>query len=54
MVMPLRHMADAMRYTTGVMDMSALRFWVICGALLAGGLVLLPILARYVVRAERR
>jgi ABC-2 type transport system permease protein len=54
MAMPLRHMADAMRYTTGVMDMSALRFWVICGTLLAGGLVLLPILARYVVRAERR
>jgi ABC-2 type transport system permease protein len=54
MAMPLRHMADAMRYTTGVMDMSELRFWVICGTLLLGGLALLPILSRYVVRAERR
>ncbi len=52
--MPLRHMADAMRYVTGVMDMSALRFWVICGVFLASGLVLLPVLSRYVVRAERR
>jgi ABC-2 type transport system permease protein len=54
MAMPLRHMADAMRYTTGVMDMSELRFWVICGTLLIGGIALLPILSRYVVRVERR
>jgi ABC-2 type transport system permease protein len=54
MAMPLRHMADAMRYTTGVMDMSELRFWVICGTLFLGGLALLPILSRYVVRVERR
>jgi len=53
-VLPLRHMADVMRYVTGVMDMSAARFWVICGVLLAGGIVLLPALSRYVVRAERR
>jgi len=52
--LPLRHMADAMRYVTGVMDMSALRFWVICGVFLLGGLALLPVLAHYVVRAERR
>jgi ABC-2 type transport system permease protein len=54
MALPLRHMADAMRYTTGVMDMSELRFWMICGTFLIGGLALLPILSRYVVRAERR
>jgi ABC-2 type transport system permease protein len=51
--LPLRHMADVMRYTTGVMDMSALRFWMICGIFLGAGLVLLPVLSRYVVRAER-
>ena len=54
LALPLRHMADVMRYTTGVMDMSALRFWVICGVFLAAGIGLLPILSRYVVRAERR
>jgi ABC-2 type transport system permease protein len=52
--MPLKHMADVMRYVTGVMDMSALRFWAICGVFLVGGVALLPILAHYVVRAERR
>jgi ABC-2 type transport system permease protein len=52
--MPLRHMADAARYAVGVMDMSEARFWAICGALLAGGLVLLPLLARYIVRVDRR
>ena len=54
LALPLRHMADVMRYVTGVMDMSALRFWVICGVFLAVGLGLLPILSRYVVRVERR
>jgi ABC-2 type transport system permease protein len=54
LALPLRHMADVMRYVTGVMDMSALRFWVICGVFLAVGVGLLPILSRYVVRAERR
>ncbi len=53
-ILPLRHMADVMRYVTGVMDMSVLRFWVICGIFFAGGLALLPILSRYVVRVERR
>lgn len=52
--MPLRHMADAARYAVGVMDMSEPRFWAICGSLLAAGLLLLPGLARYIVRADRR
>jgi ABC-2 type transport system permease protein len=52
--MPLRYMADVMRYTTGVMDMSVLRFWVICGVFLVGGIALLPVLSRYVVRVDRR
>ncbi len=51
---PLRYMADVMRYVTGVMDMSALRFWVICGVFLASGIALLPVLSRYVVRVDRR
>jgi len=54
LALPLRHMADVMRYVTGVMDMTLLRFWAICGAFLLGGIALLPILARYVVRVERR
>lgn len=54
LALPLRHMADVMRYVTGVMDMSAVRFWVIAGTFLLGGIALLPILAHYVVRAERR
>ena len=54
LALPLRHMADVMRYVTGVMDMSELRFWMICGTFLIGGLALLPILSRYVVRVERR
>lgn len=52
--LPLTHMADAMRYVTGVMDMSPLRFWVICGVFFVGGAALLPALAHYVVRADRR
>ena len=52
--LPLTYMANAMRYATGVSDMSALRFWAITGALLALGVVLFPFMARYVVRAERR
>jgi len=54
LILPLRHMADVMRYVTGVMDMSPLRFWVICGVFLAVGVGLLPILSRYVVRVDRR
>jgi ABC-2 type transport system permease protein len=52
--MPLRYMADAMRYVTGVMDMSDARFWMICASLLIVGAGLLPLLARYIVRADRR
>ncbi|MGD9675324.1 MAG: ABC transporter permease [Candidatus Bipolaricaulia bacterium] len=52
--MPLRHMADAARYAVGVMDMSEAQFWAVCGSLLAAGLVLLPLLARSIVRSDRR
>jgi len=34
--------------------MSPLRFWVICGVFFVGGAALLPALAHYVVRADRR
>jgi len=47
-------MADAMRYVTGVADMSLVRFWAITLSLLGLAAVLLPFLARYVVSAERR
>jgi len=50
---PLRHMAEAMRYATGVMEMSPARFWIISAALFALGALLLPLLARYVVRSGR-
>ena len=52
--LPLRHMAEAMRYATGVHDMSVTHFWVTTLALAALGLLLLPVLAAYVVRGERR
>ena len=52
--MPLRYMADALRHATGVMDMSPARFWSTNTVLLGLGLVLLPLLARYIVRADRR
>ena len=51
--LPLTYMANAMRYATGVSDMSVLRFWAITSALFALGIVLFPFMARYVVRAER-
>jgi ABC-2 type transport system permease protein len=54
LVMPLRYMADAMRYVTGVMDMSDARFWAICASLLVVGIGLLPFLSRYIVHADRR
>jgi ABC-2 type transport system permease protein len=53
-VLPLRHMAEAMRFATGVQSMSVQRFWITVGALAALGIVLFPILARYVVRGDRR
>jgi len=52
--LPLRHMAEAMRFAIGVRDMSVGRFWGIALALAVLGIVLLPLLARYVVRADRR
>ena len=54
MATPLRHMADALRFLCGVMDMPDLRFWAITAAFLAVGLISLPLLGRYVVRADRR
>ena len=51
--LPLTYMANAMRYATGVSDMSTLRFWAITGALFVLGVILFPFMARYVVRAER-
>ena len=53
-ILPLTHMADAMRYVTGVAELTEARFWTITGVLLVVGLTLLPLLSRYVVRAERR
>jgi ABC-2 type transport system permease protein len=52
-VLPLTYMADAMRYATGVSDMSAFKFWAITGALGLSAIVLFPFLAHYVVRADR-
>jgi len=53
LALPLRHLAEAMRYATGVSDMSPLRFWLIAACFLGLGLGLFPILARYVVRPQR-
>jgi len=52
--LPLTYMAEAMRFATGVTDMSVWRFWAITLALVGIALVLLPFLARYVVSADRR
>jgi len=52
--LPLTYMAEAMRFATGVTDMSLVRFWAITVGLVACGLILFPFLARYVVRADRR
>ncbi len=52
-VLPLTYMADAMRDVTGVMEISAFEFWGITAALLGLGVVLLPLLSRYIVRADR-
>jgi len=51
--LPLTHMANAMRYVTGVIEMSELEFWAITSSLLGLAIVLLPVLARYVVRPLR-
>ncbi len=52
--LPLTHMANAMRYVTGVMDMADTEFWAITFSLLGIAVVLFPVLARYVVRPLRR
>jgi ABC-2 type transport system permease protein len=51
--LPLTHMANAMRYVTGVMEMSKGEFWTITFGMLGIAIVLFPILARYVVRPLR-
>jgi ABC-2 type transport system permease protein len=51
--LPLTHMANAMRYVTGVIEMSEGEFWAITLSLLGMAVVLFPILARYVVRPIR-
>jgi len=52
-LLPLTYMADAMRDVTGVMEIPPSEFWGITVGLLALGLVLLPLLSRYIVRADR-
>ena len=52
--LPLTYMAEAMRFATGVSDMSLIHFWAITCSLFALGIGLFPFLARYVVRADRR
>lgn len=52
--LPLTHMANAMRYATGVMDMAETEFWAITFSFLGIAVVLFPILGRYVVRPLRR
>jgi len=52
--LPLTHMANAMRYATGVMDMAETEFWVITFSFLGIAVLLLPVLARYVVRPLRQ
>ncbi len=52
--LPLTHMANAMRYVTGVMDMAESEFWAITFSFLGIAVVLFPVLARYVVRPLRQ
>jgi len=52
--LPLTHMANAMRYATGVMDMAETEFWAITFSFLGIAVLLLPVLARYVVRPLRQ
>jgi len=51
--LPLTHMANAMRYVTGVIEMSDVEFWAITFSMLGIAIVLFPLLARYVVRPLR-
>jgi len=52
--LPLTHMANAMRYASGVMDMAEAEFWAISLSFLGIAIILFPVLARYVVRPLRR
>ena len=52
--MPLSHMANAMRYVTGVLDMSDVRFWITSASFLGLAIILFPLMARYIVRPIRR
>ena len=52
--LPLTHMADVMRYVTGVLDMSDARFWATSAVFLGMAIVLFPMLGRYVVRPLRQ
>ncbi len=52
--LPLTHMADVMRYVTGVLEMSDARYWTTTAVFLAMAIVLFPILGRYVVRPLRQ
>ena len=52
--LPLTYMAETMRFATGVADMSTRRFWGVNVSLLCLAALLLPLLGRYVVRAQRR
>ncbi|MBN1858393.1 ABC transporter permease [Candidatus Bipolaricaulota bacterium] len=52
-LLPLTYMAEAMRYVMGVSGLPQWQFWAISSGFLGVGLIMLPVLARYVVRAER-
>lgn len=52
--LPLTYMAEALRYATGVIDMTETRFWGITVAMFALAAILLPLLSRYVVSPDRR
>jgi ABC-2 type transport system permease protein len=53
-LMPLTHMADVMRFVTGVLDMSDAQFWTTSAAFLGIAVLLFPLMGRYVVRPSRR
>ncbi len=52
--LPLTYIAEGLRFTTGVIDMAPVRFFAVTAGLAGLALILLPGLARYVVRPERR
>lgn len=52
-LLPLTYMAEAMRHVMGVSSLPRWEFWTISIVFFGIGIVMLPILARYVVRAER-